>query len=463
MDYKKLLEEYDCNACVMSIDINPDGTYGNILVVDGNKLYKDDINAFTGHPFVENSPYYASFPKDLNFEDFIYRSAILHQNLHTYVSLYQIGLWVEMYLLPLKSDKENTGYCLYSYIVSPNANAGSMSDISPETSSAVLSTCVKLRGTDDFMKTIQEVTEDIQTICNARRCCILTLDEENNTCIPLGVSSKTDSDNFLEHEEARRHFYNLMLTWEETIAGSTCLIVKNEQDMQIIKERNPEWYESLMMFHVESMVIFPLKHHGQLLGYIWATNFDIAHTVKIKETLELATFFIGSEIANYQMLKRLEILGTIDVMTGTLNRNAMNNRVSQFVSKKDDSIKSIGVVFTDLNGLKMINDNSGHLEGDRFLKTVAAVLRQVFIDDEIYRAGGDEFMILTINDTREEFDNKLREIREISKSQSKANMAIGSFFDDTDLDIRKALHKADEDMYQDKQEYYARHPEFRYR
>ena len=111
----------------------------------------------------------------------------------------------------------------------------------------------------------------------------------------------------------------------------------------------------------------------------------------------------------------------------------------------------------------MINDNSGHLEGDRFLKTVAAVLRQVFIDDEIYRAGGDEFMILTINDTREEFDNKLREIREISESQSKANMAIGSFFDDTDLDIRKALHKADEDMYQDKQEYYSRHPEFRYR
>ena len=43
MDYTKLLEEYDCNACIVSVDTYPDGTYGNILVVDGNKHYKDDI------------------------------------------------------------------------------------------------------------------------------------------------------------------------------------------------------------------------------------------------------------------------------------------------------------------------------------------------------------------------------------------------------------------------------------
>ena len=255
-----------------------------------------------------------------------------------------------------------------------------------------------------------------------------------------------------------------MLTWEDTLAGSTCIIVKNEQDMNIIKERNPEWYESLSAFNVDTMVLFPLRYNEKLLGYIWATNFEVIDTVKIKEVLELTTYFIASEIANYQMLRRLEILGTIDLMTGTLNRNAMNNRVSQFDSIKDDSIKTIGVVFADLNGLKMVNDNSGHLEGDRFLKTVAAVLRQVFVDDEIYRAGGDEFMILTINDTRVEFDEKLRKIREVSESDNqRVNLAVGSFFDDTDLDIRKALHKADEDMYQDKQEYYARHPELRYR
>ncbi|MCR5847059.1 MAG: GGDEF domain-containing protein [Lachnospiraceae bacterium] len=463
MDYKKLLEDYNCKACVMSVETYSDGTYGNILVVDGNKLYKDDIEDFTGRPFVENTPYYMSFPKDLNFEDFIYRSAVLHQNLHTYVNLYQIGLWVELYLLPLTSDKENMGYCLYSYIVTPKVDTGSMSDISPTTSSAVLKTCIKLRGAEDFENKINEVTADIRDICDACRCCILTIDNDEETCKVLGDAYMPGFPSFLTTEDIRKEFYKLILTWEDTLAGSTCFIVKNEQDMNVIKERNPEWYESLSKYRVESMVLFPLKYNGTLLGYIWATNFDIRNTVKIKEVLELTTYFIASEIANYRMLKRMEVLGTIDIMTGSLNRNAMNNRVAQFDTQKDESIKSIGILFADLNGLKMINDSSGHLEGDRFLKKASAVLRQVFVDDEIYRAGGDEFMVLAINNTQEEFDEKMRRIREIAEKQTKVNFAIGSCFEEGDIDIRRALRKADEDMYEDKKEYYSRHPGLKYR
>ena len=44
-----------------------------------------------------------------------YRSAILGQPMHTYVPLPQMGLWLNMFLLPLTSDRENTGYCVYIY------------------------------------------------------------------------------------------------------------------------------------------------------------------------------------------------------------------------------------------------------------------------------------------------------------------------------------------------------------
>ena len=462
MDYTNLLEQYKCKACVLSVDTYEDGTYGNILCVTGNKMMKDDIEELTKRPFEDNSPYYMSFPKDMNFEDFIYRSAVLHQPLHTYVNLYQMGLWIEMYLLPLDSDKEGTGYCLYSYTVSPKASEDTMSDVAPETSSKVIQACIKFRGGEDFLKAIQEVTSDIREICDAFRCCVLTLDTDKEECMLLGDAYTAGHPSFLTDDKVRKEFYQLASTWEDTLAGSTCLILKNEQDMNELKERNPEWYASLAEFDVKSMVLFPLKYNGKTLGYIWATNFDIEHTVKIKETLELTTFFIGSELANYQMLTKLEILGTIDLMTGSLNRNAMNNRVSTFDASKED-VKSIGILFADLNGLKRINDNNGHHEGDRFLKKAAAVLRQVFVDDEIYRAGGDEFMVLCINDTEEEFDAKLRRIRELSEKQANVSFAIGSCFEWKDTDIRRALHKADEDMYEDKKEYYSRHPEMRFR
>ena len=463
MDFDKILENYKCNACVMSVDAYPDGTYGNILVVEGNKLYKDDIAAFTGHPFVNNSPYYESFPRDLNFEDFIYRCAINHQPLHTYVNLDQLGLWVELYLLPLDSDKENTGYCLYSYIISPKADEGVMADISPATSSAVLSTCIKLHGSDDFNKAINEVTSDIRVICDSWRCCIITVDYENETCEVIGDAHTEGHPSFLTSEDVRRAFYQLILTWEDTLAGSTCLILKNEQDMKVLEERNPEWYASLNKYNVESMVLFPLRYNGTILGYIWATNFDIKNTVKIKEVLELSTFFIASEIYNYQMVTRLEILSTMDLLTGCFNRNAVNNRISEFDTKGKENVKTLGILFADLNGLKQINDSNGHQEGDRFLKKAAAVLKQIFVDDEIYRAGGDEFMVVVINEEKKEFEERIQRIRDIADSQAKVSFAIGSCFEEKDIDIRRALHKADEDMYERKQEYYKEHPELKYR
>ena len=51
------------------------------------------------------------------------------------------------------------------------------------------------------------------------------------------------------------------------------------------------------------------------------------------------------------------------------------------------------MVFADLNGLKRINDCDGHQAGDLLLKNASMALQNAFIGDEIYRAGGDEFLI----------------------------------------------------------------------
>ena len=44
--------------------------------------------------------------------------------------------------------------------------------------------------------------------------------------------------------------------------------------------------------------------------------------MKIKEILELTTSLIATEIANYQMMNRLKEMGTVDMLTGVMNRNA---------------------------------------------------------------------------------------------------------------------------------------------
>jgi hypothetical protein len=92
MDFEKMLDEYKNMTCIISVDRTEDGSYGNIRVAAGNKAHCDESERVMGHPFVPDRPYEESLVKDKNFEDFCYRSAILGQSMHTYVSLHQMGL-----------------------------------------------------------------------------------------------------------------------------------------------------------------------------------------------------------------------------------------------------------------------------------------------------------------------------------------------------------------------------------
>jgi GAF domain-containing protein len=78
-------------------------------------------------------------------------------------------------------------------------------------------------------------------------------------------------------------FYAIAASWEDTISGSNCLIVKTVQEMEVVRERNPEWYKGLAKSGVASIILFPLKFGNQLLGYIWASNFDTEKAPQIKE------------------------------------------------------------------------------------------------------------------------------------------------------------------------------------
>ena len=85
----------------------PDGGYGNIRIAAGNQAHCDEMARVMHRPFVPDSPYEQYLPQNMNFEDFCCRCAFKGEPLHTYVSLYQMGLWLNMFLLPLSSDKEN--------------------------------------------------------------------------------------------------------------------------------------------------------------------------------------------------------------------------------------------------------------------------------------------------------------------------------------------------------------------
>ena len=222
------------------------------------------------------------------------------------------------------------------------------------------------------------------------------------------------------------------------------------------------WYRSLTDAGVSSIVLFPLIYNDETMGYMWAVNFDEENTVKIKETLELTTYFIASEIANYQLLQKLKVMSSVDMLTGVKNRNAMNNKISDIIEGKTTVSYPFSVVFTDLNGLKVINDKSGHNEGDNLLKKAAHILSGVFFDASVYRAGGDEFMILAPDMDEENLKQRIQRIEDQSDKEN-VSISVGTYVMHEGEDIRTAMRIADERMYADKKAYYDRNPDKKYR
>ena len=414
-------------------------------------------------PFIPDSPYAEYLPENKNFEDFCCRCAFQGQPLHSYVRLPQMGLWLNMFLLPLESDKENTGYCIYSYDVTPFVDAGQRASLSADVSAAVIETCIKLRGSANIRQTFDEVIEDIRKICDSDHCCILLTDMEKRRCTTLCEALKPGCgllpmDTYLDDG-----FFEISQTWNGTIGDSTCVIIKDERDMEWLKSFNPLWHDSLVQAGVKTIVLLPLDYNGETLGYLWSINFNVENTVKIKETLELTSFFIASEISNYKLLKKLEFLSTLDMLTGVMNRNSMNNDVDAIAKGEGDINAPYAVIFVDMNGLKRVNDEKGHSEGDKVLKLAANILSVVFPGSKIYRAGGDEFVVLATDLDDVTLEMKIKQVTEQADATEDVRFAIGTCMAGAGDDIRKAMRIADERMYDNKKEYYEIHPEQKYR
>lgn len=139
----------------------------------------------------------------------------------------------------------------------------------------------------------------------------------------------------------------------------------------------------------------------------------------------------------------------IDTLTG------LYNRVSYF----DDFIKLdkeiTGVIQLDMNGLKYLNDNYGHLEGDKALKRIAeAIKNNATRKMYAYRLGGDEFIVLSVDESEETILKFISSFKDELKN-TKYYCSIGYASKSEEVDtVEKMFKLSEERMYLDKAEFY---------
>jgi diguanylate cyclase (GGDEF)-like protein len=465
--FKSMIEVYTIPTSILEVHKNSDGSVGDVIMFAVNSLLAKNAQSMfleeDSDKKFEGVPYYENMSKEPKFEEMAYRCAWLKQRIHTYVDTTMMyGYWTEDILLPVTAPEEkpdDVSYCMFMYTLNKEMDTGKFSNVNPEISSFVIKTCLNLRNEEDFHAKMDVVTRDIRKYTDAYSCCIMTVTPD---LYKFDVISESVRNNEICIKEIFEHIpYEIVETWEWLVAETNCIIIKDENDMQFYEQKSPDWVESLLNNHVETLVLVPFIHQNAIIGYLYITNFDPDLLVKIKETVELVSFFLSSEVANHMIMERLEYLSNVDMLTGVYNRNCMNVTVDELSTKLKLNPKPFSVAFCDLNGLKSINDNDGHENGDQLLKDAAKLLKEVFVGDKIFRAGGDEFTVISTKSTEQEFIQKIASLKQKACNPDWLYFAVGYYHDATDGNLRLAMRYADERMYRDKDAYYEAHPDKR--
>ena len=461
MDHQKWIEDIDGMAGVYAFDILPDGSFSEIRLMAINGQNTGMLAANPDAPaFYPGIPWRRYFT-DINFESYIYKCGSTRESLYSYVNAH--GFWLKGFYHPLNTAEDaqvdvKTAYCLYIGTYSPQFDPDSMSQRSPEVSTAVTNISIRLHRTQDFCQAMAGAVAELKKVCGAEKCALYTVDKNDCKYSLIDESGYQDESRFAA--EIGRTPFEVAQAWENDLADSDCLMI---DDLSVIRERDPDWYKSLCNFQVKNLVLYAVRFNQTLVGFIWAADFDASKMITIKEILEMSSFLIGAVIANHQLVRRLEFMSTIDSLTRVSSRNAMNIRIEKFLSGEEKLPGKMGIAFADLNGLKYVNDFYGHGAGDKLLIRAAALLRLAFGDDEIYRIGGDEFVVLCPDITEQQLSERTEQLRALAENTPDVSFAVGTAWSGGEYDINEVMQTADENMYRDKEDYYRRNPDMRKR
>lgn len=135
-----------------------------------------------------------------------------------------------------------------------------------------------------------------------------------------------------------------------------------------------------------------------------------------------------------------------DPLTGALTRR-------RFYLDSDKHLGSLtGIISLDLNNLKTLNDQYGHMEGDKALITVTNIIKRYMGSHaSLYRTGGDEFMILCYKLNEEAVQKMLQRIRS-DLENTKYRCAIGYAPYSHQVSFDYACQAADSIMYENKRQ-----------
>ena len=213
-------------------------------------------------------------------------------------------------------------------------------------------------------------------------------------------------------------------------------------------DKNSNTYQILAAQNIDALIAMPLMDDDDsIFGFLGIDN--PTKNIKNVSLISSATYFLMDSLKKRSTQALLERLSFEDSLTKIYNRNKFNVVMDDYQRRKPTSL---GLAYFDVNGLKVMNDKYGHKAGDLLIKNAADSISEVFWGNS-YRIGGDEFIVIVPNITKEAMSEAVQQALE-RLAEREVSISVGTSWRGEDNDITMQMHEADERMYANKKQYY---------
>ena len=213
---------------------------------------------------------------------------------------------------------------------------------------------------------------------------------------------------------------------------------------------------------LESALVCPLSVGDEVIGTIAVYHVEAGcYTEDHRRVLEEISRQAAAVVQNALVFEQACDNAMRDTLTGLANTRALQSHVTRELDRARRAASQFSLVLLDLDDFKGINDQHGHLSGDRALQEVANALRETTRPyDVCVRYGGDEFVVLLASNGRAEAEQQRRRLQDavsairfetLTGELVSLNVSAGAaVYPDDGETYERLLARADRRMYRDK-------------
>lgn len=306
---------------------------------------------------------------------------------------------------------------------------------------STLNRCVKeLSSEKDDDKAINNLLEIINDYFEADRTYIFEIDFRKNVLLNTHEYVKDMVSEQIENLQDVP--IDVISVWMENFRQSKAYFISDLE-----KEKEMPHYKILKDQDVSRLLAVPLMKEDKVTGFLGVDNPGSHY--EDATLLSSLQFFVSSSLERKKEKEHLKYLSYRDMLTNLYNRNRYMEVLHRYQKQK---AQDTGVAYIDLNGLKKLNDQKGHEAGDQLIRDAAAIIAEIF-PEQVYRIGGDEFVIISIGIPEQNFYDKMKKLRE-KMGTAQISMSAGAIWRKTIDDLNAILKVADRYMYEEKETYH---------